>query len=203
MIKAVVFDLDGVYFLHGTQRFLETVATRFNVDPEQVKQLYLRSEQMQQYKKGLIGDETYWNWFVRELAIETTIEELLQILPTGYEVSAEAVALNKELRAQGIKTAICTNNFPARIKVLNAKFNFLQDFDVVVCSYDQGSTKPDPQIFEALTTKLGLPKAQIYMSDDRSDNVAALKQLGFSANLYLDFKTFKLDLENHGLNLNY
>ena len=96
----------------------------------------------------------------------------------------------KQVRSQGIKTCICTNNFPTRINALNQKYNFLSDFDVKVFSYDVGATKPDHKIFQALVDQSGFKPQEIFYADDKQVNVDAAKSLGLNAIVYTNFEDF-------------
>jgi epoxide hydrolase-like predicted phosphatase len=190
-IAAVVFDLDGVYFEHGTERFIEKLRTTYHLSPDAVKEVYLRSSQMQQYKRGEITGEEFWSYAIETWGISTTAEELLQFLADSYTQNPKVVELVHQLRKKGIKTAVCTNNFPERIAVLDKKFNFKKDFDVFITSYEEGVLKPQAQIFKIMAQRLGIEPAHIIMSDDKPENVEALQKLGFQSFLYVGFDDFK------------
>jgi putative hydrolase of the HAD superfamily len=100
----------------------------------------------------------------------------------------------------GIKTCICTNNFPTRINALNQKFNFLSDFDIHVFSYEIGAIKPDSKIFQTLIDRSGCLPQEIVFADDKQGNVDAALSLGINAFLYTDFENFVSELKNLGVN---
>ena len=188
--KAVVFDLDGVYFEGGTERFLKNLKRRYGIGEEQAKAVYLKSPPMREYKRGEIDGDTFWAYAIRTWNIDATKDELLDLLIASYTENKKTIMLIDTLRTRGVKTAVCTNNFPERIDRLDQRFGFKKRFDIFITSYEEGILKPDSHIFMRLAERLGLAPTDILMSDDREENVAALQTLGFQAFLYEGFDDF-------------
>ncbi len=181
MIKGVILDLDGVYFQNGTKNFLDSVSERFGVNREDVAEIYLKSEEMQQYKKGEIDEEKFWDFFVISLNIESSKEELLEILQEGYEKNPLADEILRRLKKEGINSIICTNNFKERINVLDEKFDFVRDFDLAIFSYDFGMLKPF--LLEKVVEKSGLKSEEILLLDDGKGIIDGAKEMNFNAEL--------------------
>ncbi|XP_074869155.1 acyl-CoA dehydrogenase family member 10 isoform X2 [Carettochelys insculpta] len=81
------------------------------------------------------------------------------------------------IRAEGLKTAVLSNNF-----YLHNGVSFLpldrKQFDVVIESCLEGICKPDPRIYKLCLERLGvLPKESIFL-DDIGENLKAAAQLG-------------------------
>lgn len=190
MIKAVVFDLDGVYFEGGTENFIESLIAKYGISRDAIIAVYLKSEEMLKYKRGEIDSNTYWQYAIKEWNINASRQELVRLLISSYSANPETVRFVEELRQAGIKTAICTNNFPDRFESLKSKFELDKYFDVIVTSYEEGITKPSDEIFKILSDRLGLQPSEIVMSDDREANVEALQKLGFEAFLYQGLEDF-------------
>ncbi len=57
MLKAICFDLDGVYFLNGKSNFIKSLVD-LGVTEDEAKRVFLKSDQMnKQYKLGTMTDE--------------------------------------------------------------------------------------------------------------------------------------------------
>jgi len=199
MVKGIIFDLDGVYFVGGTTNFLDNVSSKFGLDRDKVLQVYLKSDKMQQYKRGEISGEEFWSWAIEELGIDSTKQELLDILGEGYEVNPLTTELLQKVRAQGIKAIICTNNFRERIELLESRFNFQKDFDHVVLSYKHGILKPD------LLTKVeeisGFAPEDILIIDDGEDIIQSAKERGYQTILCEDSSKIPEYLKEKGLDI--
>ncbi len=202
MIKAVSFDLDEVYFKNGKSNFIFNLMN-LGVAEAEVKRVFLESDQMNnKYKTGNMSDVAFWTWAIHEWKLrDKSVDDLLELLISGYEINKEAVEFIRNARKVGYKALVCTNNFPARIYGLDKKFKFLRDFDVVVMSYEVGVTKPDKKVFEVLIEKSGVAPNEIIMTDDNVRNLDGAKALGINVILYKSFPEFILDLERWGVSV--
>jgi hypothetical protein len=81
-MKAVILDLDGVYFSGGKERFISYVSG-LGVSEEMVREVYLKSDMMIKYKQGLIDGKKFWDYAINEWRLKKTRQELLNILQDG------------------------------------------------------------------------------------------------------------------------
>lgn len=201
MIKAICFDLDGVYFLNGKSNFIKALIN-LGVSEDEAKRVFLKSDEMNAYYKlGKMTDDEYWTWALKEWKLQLSVSEIVKLLIKGYETNPDAVDYVKKVRQAGYKTVICSNNFPARINGLHQRFGFLDDFDVVVVSYEVGVAKPDKGIFEALVKESGVEPSELVYSDDDESKMTGAKELGINTFLYTDFPAFVKHLENLGVSI--
>jgi hypothetical protein len=59
MIKGIIFDLDGVYFKNGKENFIKNISSKFDVDVQSVKEVFLKSEMMRKYKGGKVSGNVF------------------------------------------------------------------------------------------------------------------------------------------------
>ncbi|MBU6283399.1 HAD family phosphatase [bacterium] len=94
-------------------------------------------------------------------------------------IRAEMVAVAREVRAAGLKSAIVTNNVREFGESWRAMLPLDELFDAVVDSHEIGLRKPDPRIYEhALGLLGGVAPASAVFLDDFEGNVAAAERLG-------------------------
>ena len=200
-IKVITFDLDGVYFPNGKANFIKSLEN-LGVSEDEAKRVFLKSPQMnQEYKNGKMTDEEFWNWAISEWKLAITWQEVSRLLIDDYDVDENVVSTVKKLREAGYKTAICSNNFPVRINGLQDRFGFLDDFDVVVLSYEVGESKPSKKIFEELVNKSGVEASSIVFADDSLDNLDGAKDVGITTFLYEGFDKYLGQLKSVGVNV--
>lgn len=149
--------------------------------------------------KALIrgGDSGPWMRFMKgEMTTERFLEEFgrlcSEIAKTSVPMSSFFSLLTSEhtakqfpvmtqaisqIRAEGLQTAVLTNNF-----LLSNGKSFLpldrKQFDVVVESCVEGICKPDPRIFQLCLQRLNLQPSQAIFLDDLGPNVKAAASLG-------------------------
>lgn len=201
MIKAITFDLDGVYFVNGKSNFINNIV-KLGVSEDEAKRVFLKSDEMnRQYKEGKMTDEEFWTWANNEWKLNKSPKELMELLILGYEVDQNVVETVKKVRGNGYKTLICTNNFPARINGLQERFKFLDDFDGKSISYEVGSSKPDQKIYQKLIEVSGVNADEIVYADDNNDNILEAQKLGINAFFYDGFDKFIEKLQELEVNV--
>lgn len=197
MIKGIVFDLDGVYFQNGKKNFVKSVAKKFNISMDDVADFFLESDLMRRYKKGEIKGEEFWNNAIKLWEIKAAPQELLEILKNGYEINNYTKTLIQKIRKRGIKAIICSNNFPERIRALNEKFYFLDDFDFIIFSYENRVLKP--QLFAKIPEVTHFSEEEIVIIDDNVDLINKAKEMGFKTILCNDPGKIGTELERYNI----
>lgn len=201
MIKAITFDLDGVYFPNGKANFIKALGD-LGVSEDEAKRVFLKSDQMNQlYKNGKMTDDEYWSWAAKEWKLDKTPQELIELLINSYDVDENVISVIKTIRSSGYKTLVCSNNFPARVKGLQNRFKFLDNFDTSVFSYEVGSSKPSTTIFQELVKRAEVEAESIVFADDNPDNLAGAKEIGITTFLYEGFDIFVEQLKELGVKI--
>jgi epoxide hydrolase-like predicted phosphatase len=201
MIKAVVFDLDGVYFTADSFKNFKANLPKSVTDQEKVDLVLAKSNEILNFKKGLMSETEYWDYVRQNLGITIGNDEISQILRDSYQVDEQVRNVVKKVRSLGIKTCICSNQNIFRSRELNNQFHFWDDFDVRVFSYDVGFVKPDSGIYQELIKQSGCLPSEIVYTDDKEANVKSAKDLGINSFVYIDFPTFLSQLRNLGLDI--
>ncbi len=201
MIRAITFDLDGVYFVNGKSNFIKNLA-EFGVPESEVAEVFFKSDQMNTlYKTGAMTDEEFWSWALNEWSLTLTVREIIKLLIDGYETNHRVVDVVKAVRENGYKTLACSNNFHARIQGLQDKFGFLENFDAAIMSYEIGVTKPSEEIFKALIDRSGVSAGEIVFADDDESKLSGAKSLGIQTVFYEGFDAFLYSLGELGVNI--
>lgn len=199
MIKAVTFDLDGVYFAPQSFKNFKTNLPKKVTDEEKVNWVLYKSPEMLSFKSGKMAENDYWDFVRRELGVELDNADIFQLLQDSYEVNSEVRTYVEKVKAAGLKTCICSNNFVTRIRELNNKYNFLTDFDVRVFSYEVGIIKPEKGIFEALINQARVQPEEIVYADDDETKLKGALELGIKAFVYEGFEKYIKQLESLGV----
>lgn len=200
MIKAITFDLDGVYFPDGKANFMRSLETH-GVSEVEAKRVFMDSEEMRCYKLGDMSDDKFWAWAAEQWQVNLSPHELIALLIASYDIDQRVAETVRTVRRNGYKTLICSSNFPARINGLQARFHFLDAFDEVVLTYEVGAPKPSPEIFAELVRRAGVAASEIAFADDRDQIVFAAAQAGITAFAYKNFDGFIARLKELGVKL--
>jgi HAD superfamily hydrolase (TIGR01509 family) len=201
MIKVICFDLDGVYFTDKGKKGFHKSLVDITGDEDKVVQALYKSSEMLSFVTGKMTEADFWNYMRTYLGLALNDEEFCNLWTKDYEIDDEVRSVVIKLRKSGYLTAICSNNNPARIKALEAKFGFLSDFDIRIFSYEVGFVKPNKEIFEALIRESNVLASEIIYSDDNAERIKGAAELGINTFVYQNFPQFSAELRSFGVNL--
>lgn len=102
------------------------------------------------------------------------------------------------LKAAGFPVHGLTNFGAETFPRARERFAFLNLFETVVVSGEEGVVKPDPRIYEILIERAGLTPARTAFVDDSAANIEAAQALGFQAHLFAGADGFRAWLKGLG-----
>lgn len=161
MIKACLFDLDGVVFE------TESLYTSFWCEmkkeycPEITDFEYIIKGQtlVQIYDKYFAGDEK------KQQEITNKLNEFEQSMPFNYVDGFETFV--KALRSEGIKTAVVTSSNREKMQNVYRKHpEFLSYFDAVLTSEDFEESKPSPDCYLKAAARFGVQSKECIVFED-------------------------------------
>ncbi|MBD3362574.1 HAD-IA family hydrolase [Candidatus Dojkabacteria bacterium] len=184
MIKAIVYDLDGMV-LTAPRYYTEELENKYNI-PLRVS-LFSGDDSFNQCKKGEISFneffKPYYEKWIEYPKYNLTYEEAKQDWFKFSKLNKEIYKIAASLGTKGIKNLILTNNLKARIEYIDELYK-LSDIFQIIGSYDLGLLKPDPKIYDKLLEKVDIKSSEVLIFDDKLESISKLKQFGFKAEIY-------------------
>lgn len=110
-----------------------------------------------------------------------------------------SVGVLRDLRERGIPLYALTNWSAETFPLARERYDFLEWFEDIVVSGEEGVIKPDKDIYAALVGRTGLEPAASVFIDDSRPNVAAAEDLGFTGIAFEDPDQLRRDLIQLGL----
>jgi len=193
MIKAVCFDLDGVFFTDQSFTKFKCNVKEFTNHTPLIDDVF-HGTMMSDFKTNNITEETFWDYVRETLQVTLTNEEFYRMLRKSYSVNHDIKNFACEIKEAGYKTCLCSNNFVTRIRELEKEFSFLKLFDVKVFSYDIGVLKPNINIFHALVEQCGVDASEIVYADDSESKLTGAEELGINTFIFADINQFNYHL---------
>ncbi|HVV37218.1 MAG TPA: HAD family phosphatase [Acidimicrobiales bacterium] len=193
-ISAVLFDLTGVLTTSPWPNL--TAAAGGNVELLVGAYHEDGDHPWHRLERGEIG---FAEWFQEVSALAQAAGVELDLTPMAalreeMVVFPHVVERVLELRRDGYKTALITNNVREGSNLWRSLIPVDELFDVVVDSSAEGVRKPNPAIFELALAKLGVadPGDAVFL-DDLESNVDAARAVGLRAILVGDPPDAALD----------
>lgn len=180
MIKAVVFDMDGL--LLDTEKLLVKfwvkAANEYGYPMTREQALSLRSLHRSfaiPLLKGLFGEEFDYIK-VRARRMELMREYLAQ---NPLELKSGAVELLEFLRGRKIPAAVCTATDYDRAAEYLKKAGIFDYFDRIICAAMVEKGKPMPDIYLYAAQQLGLNPCECMALEDSPNGVKSAAAAGF------------------------
>jgi 2-haloacid dehalogenase len=112
-----------------------------------------------------------------------------------------SVAILKKLKADQVPVYAITNWNQDKFREARARFDFLNSFDGIVVSGDEGVLKPDRKIFELFFARYGVAPESAVFIDDSKHNVEGARAAGMQALHYTSPEALARDLRGLGFSV--
>ena len=182
---AVIFDYGRVLSLAPSDAELRQFAALVGITEPPFFEIY--SATRHDYDRGRADFRQHWQAFAEAAGVElrpAQVERIAEMETLMWlRVNPQALALAREIKAHGVRTAILSN-IPHDLLADVRKFSWLDEFEVKIWSCELGILKPDPAIYRVCLGALGcLPERTLFF-DDRANNVEAARELGMEAHIF-------------------
>ncbi|HSW01222.1 MAG TPA: HAD family phosphatase [Sedimentisphaerales bacterium] len=199
-IEAVLFDWGGVLIDNPAPGLMSFCAGALGVSVED----YIRAHNAcgEAFQKGSISERVFWQRVCERLGCPTPRQASLwgEAFRAVYSPREEVFALARGLRRQGYRTSLLSNTeAPAMEFFLELDYDA---FDAATFSCADGVAKPERQIYEIATRKLGLAPAQCVFIDDKLEFVEGARAAGMRGVLYQDLDQVRRDITASGIRPN-
>ena len=193
-IEAVVFDLGGVLIDWDPRYLYRTLFT-----DEVAMEDFLTTVTTPEWNRAQDAGRP-WSEAVEELAARhpekrELIEAYWRRWPETLGGPIEpTVAVLHDLRGTDVRLYALSNWSAETFPIARPRYPFLDWFDGIVISGQEGLIKPDARIFEVLLERYDLRPAETVFIDDHLPNVEAAAALGIRALRFTDADTLRADL---------
>jgi glucose-1-phosphatase len=200
VITIVVFDLDGVLCRYRLERRLARLASWSGQSPEAIYAAIWRSGFEDEAERGLMSADDYLRGFGERLGYPLSAAQWVEARRVAIEPDLPVLALARQLSLER-PVGMFTNNpwllqrhmaevFPAVPALFGPR---------AVFSAELGRSKPDPEAFRRLATRLGCALDEILYFDDDATYVAGAREAGLAAYRVGGAAGVRAGLAAHGL----
>lgn len=193
MIKAILFDIDGVIVLREGY-FSERFSREYDIPLDEITPFFKK-----EFKKAVLGEVDLkevlpkylkkWHWE------GDTTDFLDYWFSTETKVDEEIIALVSQLREYGIDCHLASTQEKYRANFLLDDMKLSYDFDEVFFSSDLGVDKSEPEFFKKVLASLSLEPSEVMFIDDDPKNIEAATKIGINAYLYEGVDSFKKQVQ--------
>ena len=202
MIKAIIFDMDGL--------MIDSERVTFECYQERLKDMNLTMDE--EFYKTLLGKpikgiyQRFYDVYGNDFPIENVIQDVHQLMAERFETEGVnkkkgLVELLHYLKDNNYKTIVATSSNRDRVDKILAQAKITEFFDDSICGDEVTKGKPNPEVFLKSCQKLGVnvdeaivledSEAGIQASYDANIKVICIPDMKYPEKQYEE-KTFKI-----------
>jgi len=179
MIKAILFDFDGVLTIDGTgsQSICNYICKKTGIDLELFKKEYYKYNDDLLY--GKIQHEDIWDILCKGLNTQIDINILYDSF-LNTPIDGQMMELLDRLKEKNYKIGMVTDNKKDRIDSIAQFYDWDKVFDTITISAEIGSGKNCNTIFEKTIDCLNVNAVECVFIDNQEKNLIAPKGMGMN-----------------------
>lgn len=200
-LRAVIFDYGMVLTAQPDREAHDAMVRITGLEPGQFEKLYWTDRHA--YDEGKLTGIAFWEKFARDSGIAFAPAQLAELNRLDARMwttqNPVMVAWQRQLKERGLRTAILSNMGDSVLESIERSYAWIQNFDVLVWSFQLGMAKPDPAIYVETLKRLGTKAEETLFVDDRRENIDAARVLGLVAMEFTTPERLREDLIAAGL----
>jgi FMN phosphatase YigB (HAD superfamily) len=195
MIKAVIFDIGGVFSRFEDRPNASAWEERLKLEPGMLGAHIFGGEHAEDAYTGRVLEDQHWLNVGKRLNLnEGQIRQMRQDLYRDFVWDLELLTFAKSLRPTR-KTGVISAAF-SNVRTEISGWVNENDFDTLVYTSEEGINKPNPEIYFRALERLQTPAEQSVFIDDRLENLEGARAVGMYGILFLSPEQVKRDLLN-------
>lgn len=193
MIKTVVFDLGGIFFLGEDWSLI--ASNKYGISFDKVKNA------IKEYNKCAVSaekSEQFWIGFQKKLGINDDWKNIRNFLIGSISISKETAELIKKLKGK-YEVLFLSNSHIDFTPELEKKFSFKKEFHGGLLSHEHPFYKPDKKFYLELLSRTSSKPEEIVFIDDVENNLKPASELGMNVILFKNIEQLKEELMKLGI----
>ena len=154
------------------------------------------------YDRGDLTGLAFWQKLAADASLPLSEGEIAELNSWDARMwsttNARMLAWHSKLAAKGLRTGILSNMGDSVLDNMLTQFAWIEDFDVLIWSYQHRMIKPQPEIYHLLLERLGTAPEETLFLDDKLENIEAARMLGIQGIQFSTADQLRQDLISLG-----
>lgn len=193
--ETVFFDLGNVLLFFSHQKMWEQLGELTGISPELIQQQFLKRGVFNQYESGRINTDQLYRMLQSLSSRSFSLLEAMRAASDIFTPNQEIWSLVERLKERGTRLILLSNTNECHFNFAYSHYPVLKLFDAFVLSFQVGTCKPDPAIFQRALREA---RGTSFYTDDIPAYVKAAKETGLDAELYTTPHLLKQHLQERG-----
>ncbi len=197
-IAAIAFDLGNVLIRVDHHRFCRRLGEAAGVSPWEVYEQVFASGLEPAYDTGRLSSQEFFQEVCRRFRIDLPFALFAQWWQDIFDPLESMDEVVEEL-SRRFPLFLVSNTNALHFPHVHQRFPVLHRMRRFILSYQVGSRKPEPGIFQALIREIPCAPGECLFVDDLAPFVAAARRHGLRAWQFSTPEDFRRRLRQHGL----
>ena len=199
MIKTIIFDLGGVIVPFDIKRGYARLAPLCNCAVEEIPKRLRSTDLVTRFETGRLSSEQFVEELSNMLNLRITYDEFRGIwncifLPGTLVPESLLLALRGRYRM-----LLLSNTNALHFSMVEAHYPLIRHFHHKVLSYEVGSVKPSPGIYEEALARAGCRPEECFFTDDVLPYVEGARRAGIDAVQFQSVPQLEEELRARGI----
>jgi len=195
MIKAIIFDVGGVYMEGSSVDFINRSYKILGIEKTIASSNGVVFDE--NYNKGLISHEDCFRKFFNVPVSEDQMRKIEDVWTTTWAPTEEMLNLVKNLKKKYTLAILSNSDLLNSTKYTER--GWYSYFNPIILSHELGIIKPDIRIYEVALAKLRIPSNQCVFIDDQEKVLIPARELGMETILFKSIDQLKEELIEKGV----
>lgn len=188
MLKAVIFDMDGV--LVDTEPLADLHFSKFLKEKFSIK---VEPEFFQRFRGST--SKHFWEIIIEEFDLDISADEIITearpryldfLKKSNLKTISGVKELIENLLKVNIKIAVASSASTNRIKTILEIIKLSDKFEIIISADDIKNSKPHPEIYLIAAKTLGVDSKDCIAIEDATNGVKSAKEAGMKVIAYKD-----------------
>ena len=197
-LEAIAFDLGNVLIQADHFRFCRPFAALVNLTPDEVHAAVFGSDLEPGFDTGRLSSEEFYQQLLDRFGLSLPYPRFCELWNDIFAPLEDMEQTVTRLAAI-YPLYLLSNTNPLHFQYIKENYPLLRHFRRFILSYEVGSRKPEPGIYQALIREMGAPPEHCLYLDDKLPFVAAARTHGLVAWHFVSPRDFKEQLSREGL----
>ena len=183
-IQAILFDLGKVLVDFNFETGIQALHGACSISRNRLEEVLWDENWIRRYERGEISTQEFYAYLCETADLRM---DLAGFRRTWSSVFMPGVIVSDRLLQtlrQNYPLILVSNTNEVHIDFVRANYRFLDYFDHHVLSYEVGSLKPEPEIFQRAIDVSGHSADALFFTDDREENISAAREFGMHAHQF-------------------
>lgn len=198
-IETCLFDLGDVLIRFSHDRMCRQIGEVCGRTGNETRRLLIESGLQADFERGRIDTDGFHVRWQEVTGRDVDRDALCRASGDIFTPQPGIEPVIEALRASGRRMVLLSNTCDTHVAWVRDRFPVYRQFDEYVLSYEVGSLKPEPAIYEAALEVIDCDPAECLYVDDRPENVEAGAAFGLDAVRFTTVEALRADLAARGL----